>query len=210
MAEESDIPASQREKTSIEVELEQWTDFTPVSRDIELDILDYWKGQSSKLPLLARLAKNVLGVQVSSAPSERLFSEAGLVVSAKRQIMATSQCERLVFIHENHDQLAPYIKRWKTDIKEFADTRGNASDQEDEVEEPQPGTSAAALRQAPSFRRDEEEDVDDPEPVVHTTPPGSPDPRSDDFFDEGPFPPAPETDDDDVQEVEDEEEPKEN
>ena len=41
------------------------------------DVLNWWKANEEKLPLLAGLARSILGVPVTSAPSERLFSTAG-------------------------------------------------------------------------------------------------------------------------------------
>ena len=41
------------------------------------DVLVWWKANEEKLPLLAGLARSILGVPVTSAPSERLFSTAG-------------------------------------------------------------------------------------------------------------------------------------
>ena len=49
----------------------------PVSNDV--DRLEYWLALKDELPLLFKVAQEVLGVPCSSAKSERVFSSAGLV-----------------------------------------------------------------------------------------------------------------------------------
>ena len=46
--------------------------------------LDFWKEHTSAFPALARVAKSVLVVMDSSAPSERVFSLAGHMISKRR------------------------------------------------------------------------------------------------------------------------------
>ena len=46
--------------------------------------LDFWKEHTTTFPALARVAKSVLVVMGSSAPSERVFSLAGHVISKRR------------------------------------------------------------------------------------------------------------------------------
>ena len=48
------------------------------------DVLVWWKANEEKLPLLAGLARSILGVPVTSAPSERLFSTAGNNMTSSR------------------------------------------------------------------------------------------------------------------------------
>ena len=205
-----------QDKTPIEIELDRWLDATAVVRDVNIDILSYWKGKSKELPLLGQLAKNILAIQVTSSSSERLFSQAGLVVTPKRQLLATSQCEKLIFIHENHDLLAPLIGKWKTDIKDFS-----YPDKEKE-KEPTPGPSieSESLLKVPEpepevslrFRTSSNSDPDDPamlemnlipEPVPDT--PQSPDdfPTEDVLHLPDPYE---DDDDNDVEEVEEEDE----
>jgi hypothetical protein len=142
LGEEGPIAQGLRDKTPIEVEVDKWTQMTGIVRDVDVDILAYWKAKSKELPLLGQLAKNILGLQVTSSSSERLFSEAGLVVTAKRQLLATTQCEKLVFIHENHDRLAPFINKWKTDLNEFSEEEEEK--EKEKEKDPTPGTSASA------------------------------------------------------------------
>ena len=48
------------------------------------DVLAFWKLNEEALPLLARMARIVLGIPASSAKSERVFSTGGLIVTSKR------------------------------------------------------------------------------------------------------------------------------
>ena len=131
MAFESQQAGQERDQHPVERELQIWRDATPVSKDLSLDILEFWKGQESRLPLLASLAKDTLAIQVTSASSERVFSEGGNVVSKKRTLLNPENAEMLVFIHDNYDSLEPFIGQWKTQIKDF--TYGEDEDQDIEL-----------------------------------------------------------------------------
>ncbi|CAN0493112.1 unnamed protein product [Scytosiphon promiscuus] len=52
-------------------------------------------------PHLAKLARKYLAVQASSAASERLFSQAGLVLTDKRNRMSGETAANVVFLHES-------------------------------------------------------------------------------------------------------------
>ena len=47
------------------------------------------------------MAKKYLGIVATSVPSERLFSMAGNVVTAKRCALEPENVEKLVFLHDN-------------------------------------------------------------------------------------------------------------
>ena len=46
----------------------------------EFDILEYWKVNSNKYPILSLLAKDVLAVPASTVPSESAFSTGGRII----------------------------------------------------------------------------------------------------------------------------------
>lgn len=52
-------------------------------------------------PTLTRIAKRVHGIPATSAPSERLFSSAGLIVTEKRSRLSASHVEDLVFLRNS-------------------------------------------------------------------------------------------------------------
>ena len=47
-------------------------------------VLQFWRKNSDKLPLLSRVARKVLGTQANSGQSERLYSDCGLTISERR------------------------------------------------------------------------------------------------------------------------------
>lgn len=71
--------------------------------DIEnFDILQFWKNNSKSLPKLARLAKKILCIPATSVSSERAFSYAGILISAKRSSLGPSVIDKTLFLHDNY------------------------------------------------------------------------------------------------------------
>ena len=60
--------------------------------------LDFWKLHASEFPKLARIAKELFAVQGSSAQSERDFSTAGLIRTAKRSQLSARQVSAIELI----------------------------------------------------------------------------------------------------------------
>lgn len=65
------------------------------------DVLAWWCTQQETYPRLSMLARVILALPATSAPSERIFSTAGLTVNAKRSSLAPSAVDKIVFVHEN-------------------------------------------------------------------------------------------------------------
>ncbi len=65
------------------------------------DPCTWQKKETSMFPRLAKLARRVLAIPAISAPSERVFSVAGLTVNAKRSSLAPSTVNKVIFVHEN-------------------------------------------------------------------------------------------------------------
>jgi hypothetical protein len=78
-------------------ELEQYQNIPPAA--CNLPILTWWKAHSSQLPALSRLARNTLCVMASSSPSERVFSVAGQVVSARRTSLHPSSVNNILLLN---------------------------------------------------------------------------------------------------------------
>ena len=65
------------------------------------DRLGWWKMHEKLFPLLAKVAKHVLGIPCSSAKSERVFSTGGMMVSKKRHRLGPGRVENLLVLKEN-------------------------------------------------------------------------------------------------------------
>ena len=65
------------------------------------DPLQWWKDNSWRLPLLARLAKEHLCVPATSVPSERVFGTAGDILSAQRASLNADKVDMLIFLKKN-------------------------------------------------------------------------------------------------------------
>lgn len=70
--------------------------------------LEWWKQNTSRLHLLAPLARKFLCPPPSSVPSERVFSEIGNIYDNKRSRLIGEHAEQLCFLHDN----LPFLN-WK-------------------------------------------------------------------------------------------------
>jgi hypothetical protein len=64
--------------------------------DAPFDILSWWRGQVTNLPILSTLARDVLSMQVSTVASESAFSSSGRIVDAFRSKLKPEIIEALV------------------------------------------------------------------------------------------------------------------
>lgn len=63
--------------------------------------LDWWRSNEREYPLLARVAKRYLCVPGTSVASERVFSTAGDIVTAKRSCLTSGHVNELLFLQKN-------------------------------------------------------------------------------------------------------------
>ncbi|CAF3826826.1 unnamed protein product [Rotaria sp. Silwood1] len=70
------------------------------SNNPTLILLDFWRTNETKLPLLSAIAKRILVIQGSSSESERHFSSGGNIVSERRSRASASTVESLVVLRE--------------------------------------------------------------------------------------------------------------
>jgi len=61
----------------------------------------WWKSRELTYPFLSVLAKNILCIPASSAPSERVFSTAGSILIPKRNRMTPFHLSALVYLNKN-------------------------------------------------------------------------------------------------------------
>jgi hypothetical protein len=62
--------------------------------------LTWWKLNQSKYKMLSEVALRVLCIPATSAPSERVFSVAGLTIAKDRSRLAPQTANELIFLHD--------------------------------------------------------------------------------------------------------------
>ncbi|GBC04852.1 hypothetical protein RclHR1_00590038 [Rhizophagus clarus] len=66
------------------------------------DPYKWWTGNQNRFPILSYLAKKYLSISATSTSSERLFSQAGNTMTAKRTQLKPKFFEKLLFLKKNH------------------------------------------------------------------------------------------------------------
>nr|KAJ0200833.1 hypothetical protein LSAT_V11C600322790 [Lactuca sativa] len=62
----------------------------------DFDILVWWKNNASRYPILSRMAKDLLGIQISTVASESAFSTSGRIIDSYRANLSAPIIEALV------------------------------------------------------------------------------------------------------------------
>jgi len=62
---------------------------------------NWWSNKKDKYPILAKIARIYLAIPAASTSSERLFSDAGNLLSAKRSKMNSELFQRIMFLKRN-------------------------------------------------------------------------------------------------------------
>ena len=65
----------------------------------------WWKEDDSEFPLIAQIARRVLCMPATSAPSERIFSVAGLTISNARARLQGDIAGAQIFLHDAYPQM---------------------------------------------------------------------------------------------------------
>lgn len=98
-------PASSSSSNNLVAALESIRDeisrFRKQNCAINTDPLQWWKVNCSMYPRLSQFAKQRLTVSGTSVPSERIFSKAGQLVSAKRACLSSRNVDTLIFLNKN-------------------------------------------------------------------------------------------------------------
>jgi len=74
------------------------------------DPLAWWKEHEKIYPNLSKLARRVLAIPATSAPSERLFSVAGLTISNSRASLLPENAEAVIFLHDNWGKIENWMQ----------------------------------------------------------------------------------------------------
>ena len=75
--------------------------------------LQWWKRNAADLPHLSELAKRYLCIPATSAPSERVFSAAGLTIAKTRASLHPDNAADLIFLHNSWDYADKFNARRK-------------------------------------------------------------------------------------------------
>jgi len=100
---------------NIEAEFRQYLDepplpmkcFNDVGASVHTNPLEWWKEHERKYPHIAMLARWILAIPATSAPSERLFSAAGLTIANDRSRLTPHLAADLIFLHDVYPSLYP-------------------------------------------------------------------------------------------------------
>ena len=68
-----------------------------------IDRLTWRKDRMESSPTLCQIARKVLCIPATSAPSERVFSAAGLTISKMRSRLDSENASYLIFLRDNWD-----------------------------------------------------------------------------------------------------------
>ena len=72
----------------------------PIARENK-NPLEWWKAKQEIFPILSIIAKKYLGISATFVASERLFSDAGNHITAKRNSLDPGLLEKMVFLKCN-------------------------------------------------------------------------------------------------------------
>ena len=106
---ETEEEAVERRRVQASEELRRYQRLPMLGKDE--NPLAWWRNQAAGvqgLPGLAALARSVLCIPATSAPAERLFSEAGLTITAVRATMKAENAECLTFLRGCWHVVEPY------------------------------------------------------------------------------------------------------
>jgi hypothetical protein len=72
----------------------------PIARENK-NPLDWWRAKSEMFPILSIIAQKYLGIPATSVASERLFSDAGNHITAKRNSLDSDLLAKMLFLKRN-------------------------------------------------------------------------------------------------------------
>ena len=75
------------------------------------DPLKWWKENESRFPHISGVARKFLSIPATSAPSERVFSAAGLTITKTRASLSPDHAAELIFLHDSWEYAEKYQKQ---------------------------------------------------------------------------------------------------
>lgn len=141
------------EKTTFQQEVEAFMAMPRPATRRECDVILWWKDHEAMLPLLSKCARAFLSIPASSASSERLWSVAGNIVTAKRYSLDTTTTERLTFCQSNWQNMKSHGWNIDKEMEETAPAPDAATgERADVIEDATPGPSTAPISATPGTR----------------------------------------------------------
>jgi len=142
-------PGAENVDDKCEAELKKFLSTVPMDRGkkdtttkkfVHSDPLDWWKIHETKFPNLGVLARKFLAIQASSAPSERIFSQASLLISDKRTRLDPKIAGKALFVKQNWESFEEELNYLKIiggkDVEKFfkalEELEGEESDNEED------------------------------------------------------------------------------
>ena len=89
---------------------------------LDTDILAWWRVHEERFPDLAPLARKYLCFQVTSVPSEIVFSAAGVLVNKLRSSLSPADVDALIFLQKN---------KMLRSARHYANTTGQSKEEVD-------------------------------------------------------------------------------
>ena len=77
-------------------ELDSYLDEKVISRMEDFNILSWWKTNANRYPTLARIARDILAIPITTVASESAFNTSGRVVSSYHNKLHPSTLEALM------------------------------------------------------------------------------------------------------------------
>jgi len=99
--------------TPLKIEIEKYLDL-PRLANPKVDVLGWWKAQKCTFPLLAECARKYHCIPASSAPSERLFSKSGNLITQNRNSLNPKNVHMLLYLQEHLEKVK--ITKWDFDL----------------------------------------------------------------------------------------------
>ncbi|XP_071912349.1 zinc finger BED domain-containing protein RICESLEEPER 2-like [Coffea arabica] len=90
----SEIDETPPEKSNLDVYLKEGRYICDANAN--LDVLDWWKGERWRFPILLRLASDVLAIPITIVASESTFSSSGRIIDDRRASMSIETVQMLL------------------------------------------------------------------------------------------------------------------